>query len=76
MNLSGLGIVRGTDQKDKTRQLIEFLLGPEEQQVFSDNNHEFTVKGGVDFKADPIDVAGAGAQLREALALMQEVGWD
>lgn len=76
VNLSGLGIVRGTDQKDKAQPLIEFLLGPEEQRVFSENSHEFTVKGGVAFRTDPIDVAGAGAQLREALALMQEVGWD
>jgi iron(III) transport system substrate-binding protein len=76
LNLSGLGVVKASDQKETAQKLIEFLVSPEEQQVFSDNNHEFTVKGGVDFKTDPIDVARAGARLDEALTLMDEVGWD
>ena len=45
-------------------------------QVFADNNHEFKVTQKLDFKADPIDVARAGARLDDALALMDEVGWD
>ena len=54
--------------------------------MFAQNNHEFPVVEGAqpspeiaqfgDFKRDPIDVEGAGAQLEEALNLMDEVGWD
>jgi iron(III) transport system substrate-binding protein len=76
VNLSGLGVVAASDRKDEARELIEFLVSPEQQQAFSDNNHEFPVKGGVDFKMDPIDVQGAGERLDDALALMDEVGWD
>jgi iron(III) transport system substrate-binding protein len=76
LNLSGLGVVRGSDQGESARELIEFLVSPAQQRVFSDNNHEFTVNGGVDFKTDPIDVARAGARLDEALTLMDRVGWD
>ncbi|MEA2330520.1 MAG: iron(III) transport system substrate-binding protein [Thermoleophilaceae bacterium] len=76
VNLSGVGVVKGTGQREKAVELMEFLVQPKEQQLFSDNNHEFKVRDGVDFKTDPIDVAGAGAHLREALALMQEAGWD
>ena len=86
VNLSGLGVVRGSDQKEAAGRLIEFLLEPKQQEVFAQNNHEFPVVKGAktspeiaqfgDFKQDPIDVAGAGAHLTEALNLMDEVGWD
>jgi iron(III) transport system substrate-binding protein len=86
VNLSGLGIVRGSAQAATARRLIEFLLEPREQEVFAQNNHEFPVTPGArtspeisrfgDFKRDPIDVDRAGARLKEALNLMDEVGWD
>jgi iron(III) transport system substrate-binding protein len=76
VNLSGLGVVRGSDRPDDARALIEFLLRPEAQRVFVENNHEFPVRGGPGIKRDPIDVDGAGPRLSEALGLMHEVGWD
>jgi iron(III) transport system substrate-binding protein len=75
VNLSGMGVVAGSDQADEARDLIEFLVSPGQQEVFSDNNHEFPVTGELDFKADPIDVEQAGARLDDALNLMDEVGW-
>jgi iron(III) transport system substrate-binding protein len=76
VNLSGLGVVTGSDQADDAQELIEFLVSPDQQQVFSDNNHEFPVTEELEFKADPIDVEQAGARLDDALNLMDEVGWD
>jgi iron(III) transport system substrate-binding protein len=76
VNLSGLGVVRGTDRPDEARALVEFLVQPGPQRVFEANNHEFPIRGATDFKRDPIDVDGAGARLDEALRLMDEVGWD
>jgi iron(III) transport system substrate-binding protein len=76
VNLSGLGVVRGSDRADDARALIEYLLRPGSRRVFVENNHEFPVRGGADFKRDPIDVDGAGSHLDEALRLMDEVGWD
>ena len=76
VNLSGLGVVRGSDRPDDARALIEFLVEPEQQRVFVENNHEFSVRSAPKFKRDPIDVDGAGAHLDEALTLMDEVGWD
>jgi iron(III) transport system substrate-binding protein len=85
LNLSGLGVVRGSDQPETARELVEFLREPRQQEVFAQNNHEFPVVEGArpspeiaqfgDFKRDPIDVNGAGAHLTEALNLMDEVGW-
>jgi iron(III) transport system substrate-binding protein len=86
VNLSGLGVVRSSDQPETARKLIDFLLEPRQQEVFAQNNHEFPVVKGArpspeiaqfgDFKRDPIDVEGAGQHLTEALNLMDEVGWD
>jgi iron(III) transport system substrate-binding protein len=86
VNLSGLGVVRGSDHDGAARRLIEFLLEPREQEVFAKNNHEFPVTPDArsspqiarfgDFKRDVIDVDRAGARLTEALTLMDEVGWD
>jgi iron(III) transport system substrate-binding protein len=76
VNLSGLGVVRGSDNKQEATELIEFLVAPEQQRVFQENNHEFQVAECCEFKRDPIDVAAAGARLDEAITLMDEVGWD
>jgi iron(III) transport system substrate-binding protein len=86
VNLSGLGVVHGSDQKEAARKLIEFLLEPKQQEVFAQNNHEFPVVKGATtskeisqfgtFKRDPIDLARAGERLDDALKLMDEVGWD
>jgi iron(III) transport system substrate-binding protein len=86
VNLSGIGVVNGTDQGETARRLIDFLLEPKQQEVFAQNNHEFPVVKSAkpspqiaqfgDFKRDPIDVVGAGAHLTEALNLMDQVGWD
>jgi iron(III) transport system substrate-binding protein len=76
VNLSGMGVIKGSDRAEDARELIEFLVTPEQQQVFSDNNHEFPVSEEPEFKTDPIDVERAGARLDDALALMDEVGWD
>jgi iron(III) transport system substrate-binding protein len=76
VNLSGLGVVRGSDRPDDARALIEFLLRPGAQRVFIENNHEFPVEGGADIKRDPVDVEGAGSRRDEARRLMGEVGWD
>jgi iron(III) transport system substrate-binding protein len=86
VNLSGLGVVRGSDHAEEARRLIDFLRRPREQELFAQNNHEFPVVPGArpskeiarfgTFKRDPIDVDRAGARLAEALKLMDEVGWD
>src|SRR5215208_1308974 len=86
VNLSGVGVVRGTDQPESARKRIECLREPRRREVCARNNHEFPVVEGArpsaeiarfgNFKRDPIDVDGAGAHLTEALNLMDEVGWD
>jgi iron(III) transport system substrate-binding protein len=86
VNLSGLGVIESSNQKEKAGELIDFLRDPKQQEIFVENNHEYPAVAGVKpdpvmarfgtFKRDMIDVAGAGPRLAEALKLMDAVGWD
>jgi iron(III) transport system substrate-binding protein len=86
VNLSGIGVVKGSKNQAEAKKMVAFLTSPSEQQVFANNNHEFGVDPGVrttkeiaqfgSFKRDPIDVAGAGAHLDDAVRMMNQVGWD
>jgi iron(III) transport system substrate-binding protein len=86
VNLSGIGVVRGADQRAAAISLMKSLEGKHQQEVFVRNNKEFPVVSGVrpapeiekfgPFKRDPIDVRRAGAHLEEAVRLMNEVGWE
>jgi iron(III) transport system substrate-binding protein len=85
LNLSGLGVVAASDRVDDATALVEYLTAPPQQRVFAANNHEFGVDPDVEptpeiaqfgrFKRDPIDVAGAGRHLGDAVRLMNQVGW-
>jgi len=85
LNLSGIGIVKGADQKEQARKLVRFLTEPSRQRAFARSNHEFGVDSQADttpeikqfgsFKRDPIDVAGAGEHLDDAVKMMSSVGW-
>jgi iron(III) transport system substrate-binding protein len=86
LNLSGIGIVKGADQAGEAKKLVRYLTEPAEQRVFAQNNHEFGVDSQSDttpeirrfgtFKKDPIDVAGAGRHLGDAVRMMADVGWN
>ena len=76
VNLSGLGVVKGSDNREGAIALVEYLTDPARQQLFAENNHEFAVQDQGDFKRDVIDVDAAGPLLDDALQLMERVGWD
>lgn len=83
-NLSGVGLVAGSEHAEDAIALMEHLTAPEAQRNVTENG-EFAVNSQVPpaqhiadwrgVKLDPIDVAQAGALLPEAVALMQQVGW-
>ncbi len=86
VNLSGIAVPKGTDSRADAVRLVEYLTSAREQRVFAQNNHEFAADPAVPttpqiarfgrFKRDPIDVAGAGEHLDDAVRMMDEVGWD
>jgi iron(III) transport system substrate-binding protein len=83
-NLSGVGLVKGSEHRANAVKLMEYLTSTEAQREIVSNG-EFAVNPEVppaehirewrDVKLDPIDVEGAGEHLPDAVALMQRVGW-
>ncbi|CAA9485119.1 MAG: Ferric iron ABC transporter, iron-binding protein [uncultured Solirubrobacteraceae bacterium] len=84
-NLSGVGLVKGSEHREAATELMEHLTSPEAQREVVANG-ELAVNRQVppaehirewaDVKKDPIDVARAGRLLPDAVALMQRVGWQ
>ena len=84
-NVSGAGVVQGSDRVDEATQLLEFLTSPEAQEEIVARG-EFAanptvppapvVAGWADAKIDPIAVNEAGPLLDQATALMLDVGWN
>jgi iron(III) transport system substrate-binding protein len=83
-NLSGVGLVRGSEHKANALALMEALTAVPDQKLITAGS-EFAVNPEVppaahirdwaNVKKDPIDVARAGKLLPDAVKLMQEVGW-
>jgi iron(III) transport system substrate-binding protein len=83
-NLSGVGLVKGSEHRADAIALMEHLTAVDAQRNVTENG-ELAVNADVppaehiadwgDVKLDPIDVAQAGALLPDAVTLMQQVGW-
>lgn len=83
-NLSGIGLVKGSEHRADATALMEHLTAPAAQREIAANG-EFAANPAVaptgqiaawaDVKLDPIDVEQAGRLLPDAVALMQQVGW-
>ncbi len=84
-NLSGVGMVAGSDHAEAATSLMEHLTSVDAQREIVENG-ELAVNPDVPpaahirewaaVKKDPIDVTRAGRLLPDAVALMQRVGWQ
>jgi iron(III) transport system substrate-binding protein len=84
-NVSGVGLVRGSEHRADAIRLMEFLTAREAQEAIVENG-EFAANPDVPLaehisdwagvETDPIDVEQAGPSLAAAVALMQRVGWE
>ena len=84
-NVSGVGLVKGSEHRADAVRLMEFLTGREAQAAIVENG-EFAanpdvppaehIRDWADVELDPIDVERAGPNLAAAVELMQRVGWE
>ncbi len=83
-NLSGVGLVAGSEHRADAIALMEHLTGQPAQAQIAANSELAAnpsvpppahIRDWADVKRDPIDVERAGALLPQAIELMQEVGW-
>jgi iron(III) transport system substrate-binding protein len=85
LNVSGAGVTQHAKHRDAAIKLIEYLSGPEAQNLYADVNYEYPanpsvkpnalLRGWGAFKGDPVDVAAAGEFQAAAVKLMDRVGW-
>lgn len=86
VNISGVGVVTGAENKESAIAFLEFLVSPEAQQVFANSNNEYPVVEGVamepivaelgEFKVDEVNVSAYGRNNPEVVKLVDRVGWQ
>jgi iron(III) transport system substrate-binding protein len=84
VNISGAGVVEGSDAAADAQELIEWLA-TDGQSDFVDGNHEFPVNPEVEpeelvagfgeFERMPVDAAAYGSLNAEAVAVLDEAGY-
>ncbi|NHC23928.1 extracellular solute-binding protein [Nocardioides sp. IC4_145] len=84
VNISGAGVVEGSDAPEDAQRLIEWLA-TDGQSQFVDGNHEFPVNPDVepeeliagfgDFERMPVDAAAYGSLNAEAVEVLDEAGY-
>ena len=84
VNLSGVAMMKGTDQSDEARDFIEFLLSDEAQEYFRDETTEYPTSTRVDaidelpplgsFRTFDADPAKIGEELETTVEMIKDVG--
>ncbi|MEO0869769.1 MAG: Fe(3+) ABC transporter substrate-binding protein, partial [Cyanobacteria bacterium J06642_11] len=85
VNISGVGVVTGAEHKENAIAFLEFLVGPEAQEVFAKSNNEYPVVDGItmdpivaelgNFKVDEVNVSAYGRNNPDVVKLVDRVGW-
>ena len=85
VNISGIAMTKAAKNKANAQKLMEFLVTQESQNWYAQVNHEYpviasgewsdTLKGWGKFKADSLNLSKLGELNRDAVQLMDKVGW-
>ena len=86
INVSGIGIVAGSRNRENAQKLMEFLAGDEAQRWYASANHEYPVKQGIPvsstvnawgypFNMDKLMVSALGENNTEAVKIFDRAGW-
>lgn len=85
INVSGVGVLKASDNVDAARKLIAYLLTPEIQELYAQANFEFPVVDGVklhetveswgQFKEDTVQLNTIGKNNTLAIKLFDKGGW-
>ncbi|MBM1219108.1 Fe(3+) ABC transporter substrate-binding protein [Ponticoccus sp. SC2-23] len=86
VNVSGIAMTKAAPNRDEALQLMEFLVSPEAQEIYAQENYEYPVleeaevsdivAGWGSFEPDTADLAEIADQRGVALRIMEEVNFD
>ncbi|HUS60779.1 MAG TPA: extracellular solute-binding protein, partial [Acidimicrobiales bacterium] len=84
INISGIGIMQRSEQKEAAERLVSFLLSEESQRFFRDETAEYPVRKGVGARSElpalsslktiNVPLSNLGGDLAKTQALLKEVG--
>lgn len=85
INISGAGMTKYAPHPENAKKFLEFLISPEAQAIFANENFEFPINRKVEpasvlkswgsFKEDALHVAELGKNNPDAVKIMDQVGW-
>ncbi|MBT2571190.1 Fe(3+) ABC transporter substrate-binding protein [Planococcus sp. ISL-110] len=85
INVSGAGVVKGSENQENAIKLLEFLSAPEAQGTFAEANYEYPVNEEVEpsellkswgeFKEQDIPLSVLGDNNAKSILIFNEVGW-
>lgn len=85
VNVSGAGVTTHSSNRDNAVRLIEFLSGPEAQELFAEGNQEYPTNRSIapsavlaswgDFRADTLNLSVLGELNGEAVRIFDAAGW-
>jgi iron(III) transport system substrate-binding protein len=86
VNVSGIGMTRAAPSRDEALQLMEWLVSPEAQAIYAEENHEYPVVPGSELPElvaswgelvpDTVDLTEVASHRAAALRIMEEVNFD
>lgn len=86
LNVSGIAMTKAAPNKDAAQKLMEFLVSPEAQAIYSEVNTEYPVLTDAkrsdlvaswgEFTPDTVDLTELAKLRPAALRIMEEVGYD
>jgi iron(III) transport system substrate-binding protein len=85
INISGVGMTVNAPNKENALKFMEYLVKPEAQEIFANNNHEYPIITSLKpnsivadfgtFKESDLNVSASGENNDAAVKLMDEAGW-
>lgn len=85
INVSGIGILKASKNKENALKFVEFLLSPEAQAIITNENYEYPVNASVkpaeilqewgDFKVETPNFEAYYKNVKEAQRIFDAVGW-
>lgn len=85
INISGAGILANAPNKEQAEEFLEYMVTPEAQEIFANNNNEYPVVENIapnpvvaefgDWLASTLPLEGFGEKNADAVKLMDRAGW-
>lgn len=86
VNVSGIAMTQGAPSRDEALRLMEWLVSPQAQAIYAEENHEYPVVPGAELSElvaswgemtpDALDLTEVAGFRDEALRIMEEVNFD